>query len=315
MFGRTKNKFCSQSIQLSQKLFIFIQTNSALMIKKIVYFSFFSLLISCGSNEEKQSIIETEEKIESSPSSIEYNIPSPAEQLKLFSKLNLEKNVKLLNSAENAVNYSTPESKALNFGVYASDISYLSSYKDNSRYLDYFNKMERMGNDIGVSQVFSKELTNQVQKWEENPDSLFVVSNEVYDKTFSKLVEINKGKELSLMLIGGWVESMYLIVNSKGTYEKNAKVNSMLADQKLVVENLIDFLIDYQDDETVHAYIDEIYSVLDIFNSMDCSSSETKVNKQKGKITLEGGQLCKLTEKNFTDLKSKINQLRTKIVK
>jgi hypothetical protein len=48
---------------------------------------------------------------------------------------------------------------------------------------------------------------------------------------------------------------------------------------------------------------------------MDCSSSETKVNKQKGKITLEGGQTCKLTEKNFTDLKSKINQLRTKIVK
>ena len=50
---------------------------------------------------------------------------------------------------------------------------------------------------------------------------------------------INKGKELSLMLIGGWVESMYLIVNSKGNYEKDAKVNSMLADQKLVVENLI----------------------------------------------------------------------------
>jgi len=285
------------------------------MLKKIVYFSLFGFLISCGSNEEKQSIIESEEKIESSPSSIEYNIPSPAEQLKLFSKLKLEKNVKLLNSAENAVNYSTPESKALNFGVYASDISYLSSYKDNSRYLDYFNKMERMGNDIGVSQVFSKELTKQVQKWEENPDSLFVVSNEVYDKTFSKLVEINKGKELSLMLIGGWVESMYLIVNSKGTYEKDAKVNSMLADQKLVVENLIDFLIDYQDDETVHAYLDEISSVLDIFNSMDCSSSETKVNKQKGKITLEGGQLCKLTEKNFNDLKSKINQLRTEIVK
>lgn len=285
------------------------------MLKKIVYLSIFGFLISCGSEEEKQTIEKTEEKIETSTSLVEYNIPSPAEQLKLFSKLKLAKNVKLLNAAENASKYTSPESKALNFGVYASDISYLSSYKDNSRYLDYFGKMERMGSEIGVSQVFSKELTNQVKKWEETPDSLFVVSNEVYDKTFSKLVEIDKGKELSLMLIGGWVESMYLIVNSYSTYEKDAQVNTMLADQKLVVENLIDFLIDYQDDATVHEYMDEISAVLDIFNEMDCTSGETKVSKQKGKISLEGGTQCKLTEKNFSDLKVKINQIRTKIVK
>lgn len=285
------------------------------MLKKIVYLSIFGFLISCGSEEEKQTIKQTEEEIETSTSLVEYNIPSPAEQLKLFSKLKLAKNVKLLNAAENASKYTSPESKALNFGVYASDISYLSSYKDNSRYLDYFSKMERMGSEIGVSQVFSKELTNQVKEWEETPDSLFVVSNEVYDKTFSKLVEIDKGKELSLMLIGGWVESMYLIVNSYSTYEKDAQVNTMLADQKLVVENLIEFLIDYQEDETVHEYMDEISSVLDIFNEMDCTSGETKVNKQKGKISLEGGTQCKLTEKNFSDLKVKINQIRTKIVK
>ncbi len=283
------------------------------MLKKISYFVVFFVVTSCGSSEKKQVVKEEITSITETVAT-EFNIPSPSEQFTLFKLLNLPKNLNLLNSAENASKYKDADKKALNFGVYAADISYLTSYKESSRYMEYFGKMERLGSEIGVSQVFSKELSEQVEKWEQNPDSLFIVSNEVYDRTFSKLVEIEKGKELSLMLIGGWFESLNIILNSAGEYNSKNKVNKLLADQKLVAENLIDFLVDYQDDVVVHSYLDEVAEVLAIFNQMKCSSTKRTVNKQKGKIAIQGGETCVLTEENFTDLKTKVLEVRTKIV-
>jgi hypothetical protein len=286
------------------------------MRKSLYLFAGISLLISsCGGGEEQKAIVtETEQTTENPETIVEFNIPSPSEQFALIAKMDVNKNTKIMHDPEMADKYSTSTQKALNFGVYTADVAYLTSFNETNKYLTYFGKLEKLGNDIGVAQVFGNQLGELAKKWDGNADSLFRLSDETYNKTFQRLIEIDKGHELSLMLVGGWVESMHLMIGSSKGYGKSPKLEQAIADQKLVAENLMEFLVSYQDNEDIAAYTKEVSAILDIYNEMACSSSETKVENANGKLNFSGGEECKMTEKCFNDLKSRIQQIRTKII-
>jgi hypothetical protein len=287
------------------------------MRKSLYLFAGVILLISsCGGGEEQKEVIieDTEETAVAPENIVDFNIPSPSEQFALISKMDVNKNTKNLHDPNMADRYSSSTQKALNFGVYTADVAYLTSFNETNKYLTYFGKLEKLGNDIGVAQVFGKQLGELAKKWDGNADSLFRLSDETYNKTFQRLIEIDKGHELSLMLVGGWVESMHLMIGSSKGYGKSPKLEQAIADQKLVAENLMEFLVSYKDDAAVADYTKEIAAILEIYKEMDCSSSETKVENANGKLNFSGGEQCKMTEKCFNDLKARIQQLRTKII-
>lgn len=287
------------------------------MRKSLYLFAGLILTLSaCGGGEEQKNVVTTDS--ESAPENpetiVDFNIPSPSEQFALISKMDVNKNTKIMHDPNKADSYSSSSQKALNFGVYTADVAYLTSFNETNKYLTYFGKLEKLGNDIGVAQVFGKELGELARKWDGNADSLFKLSDETYNKTFQRLIEIDKGNELSLMLVGGWIESMHLMLGSSKGYGKSPKLEQAIADQKLVAENLQEFLVSYQDNADVAAYTKEISAILGIYQEMDCSSSETKVENANGKLSFSGGEQCKMTEKCFNNLKQRIEEIRTKII-
>lgn len=270
-------------------------------------------LYSCGSNEEKKDVIIDDQQTEESVS-VNYNIPSPSEQFALISKMDGVKNTTILHDAAMADKYVSSNQKALNFGIYTADVAYLTSFNETNKYLSYFGKLEKLGSDIGVAKVFGNELGELAKKWDGNADSLFRLSDQIYNRTFQQLIEIEKGEELSLMLVGGWIESMYLMIGSSKTFGKAPLLDQALADQKLVAENLLEFLISYQNNATVKEYSLLIEDVLKIYENLDCNSSETKVQNANGKLSFSGGDSCKMTQKCFDGLAKKITEVRNKIV-
>jgi hypothetical protein len=268
----------------------------------------------CGSGEEKQEVATVEEQETVDAANVNYNIPSPSEQFALISKMDAVKNTKILHDPALADKYSNSSQKALNFGVYTADVAYLTSFNETNKYLSYFGKLEKLGSDIGVAQVFGNELGELAKKWDGNADSLFKLSDDVYNRTFQRLIEIDKGDELSLMLVGGWVESMHLMIGSSKGFGKSPKLDQALADQKLVAENLLEFLVSYQDNEAVKEYSAAIEEILKVYEQLDCSSGETQVQNSNGKLTFSGGDSCKMTQKCFDNLSKKIAEIRTKII-
>jgi hypothetical protein len=272
------------------------------------------LIYACGSGEQKQEInvennVQTEEPVE-----INYNIPSPSEQFALIAKMDAVKNTAILHDAAMADKYVKSSQKALNFGVYTADVAYLTSFNETNKYLGYFGKLEKLGTDIGVAKVFGSELGELAKKWDGNADSLFKLSDDIYNRTFQQLIEIDKGSELSLMLVGGWIESMHLMIGSSKGFQKSPKLDQALADQKLVAENLLEFIISYKDDESVNQYVTEIESIISIFDQLDCTSTDTKVQNSNGKLSFSGGESCKMTKDCFEALSAKIEAIRKNIV-
>lgn len=269
---------------------------------------------SCGSGEEKQQIETVKEPETVDAAHVNYNIPSPSEQFALISKMDAVKNTKILHDPNLADKYTSSSQKALNFGIYTADVAYLTSFNETNKYLSYFGKLEKLGSDIGVAKVFGTELGELAKKWDGNADSLFKLSDDIYNRTFQRLIEIDKGDELSLMLVGGWIESMHLMIGSSKGFGKSPKLDQALADQKLVAENLLEFLVSYQDNEAVNEYAASIEEILKVYEQMDCSSGETEVRNSNGKLTFSGGDNCKMTQKCFDALAKKIGEIRTKII-
>lgn len=272
------------------------------------------MLVSCGGEEKKEAQVNDEQEKNTEEVLVDYNIPSPSEQFALISKLDVKKNTAIMHDANMADKYTTSAQKALNFGVYTADVAYLTSFNETNKYLSYFGKLEKLGKDIGVAQVFGNQLGELAKKWDGNADSLFRLSDETYNKTFQRLIEIEKGGELSLMLVGGWIESMHLMIGSSKGYGKSPKLEKAIADQKLVAENLMEFLVSYQDNADVKSYTGDIQAILDIYGKMDCASSETRVENANGKLNFSGGETCKLSEEVFSELKKKVEEVRKKIV-
>jgi len=249
----------------------------------------FPLWMACSGEEsvDDDKKVVTEEKIENS--AITFNIPSPSEQFELISELDGIKDLNLVNNPKRR--YEGSKAQSLNFGVYIADVAYLTSFDETTKYLQFFNQLEKVGKELGVTEVFTKEMGDLIKKWGNNPDSLFKLSNETYTKSFQKLIDIDKGDQLSLMLAGGWIETMHLILGTSKGFSLSPKIDKIIVDQKLVAENLIDFMIDYQDNKDVSEYMVKMGKILDLYSGMDCSSSETNVKENNGKISISAVKL------------------------
>lgn len=283
-------------------------------MNKIVYLLVASIpLWYACSSEETPEEKEMEVIEETTSSGVIYNIPSPSEQFELISELDGTKDVKLVNDPSKR--YDGSKKQSLNFGVYIADVAYLTSFNETSKYLSFFNQLEKVGTELGVTEVFTEEMGDLVKKWSGNPDSLFKLSNDTYSQSFQKLVDIDKGNELSLMLAGGWIETMYLTFGTSKGFGLSPKIDQIIIDQKLVGENLMDFMLDYQDNADVADYVKKLGTILDLYKGMDCVSAKTDVKENNGKISITGGETCTMNKSTFDKMKKEIEILRSEIVK
>ncbi len=284
------------------------------MKKNTILFSAAILLLSACGGEEKKTVDQEDQETKNTEVLVDYNIPSPSDQFKLIADMGVEKNTAIMHDPKDADLYTNSAQKALNFGVYTADVAYLTAFDETNQYLSYFGKLEKLGKDIGVAQVFGTELGEMAKKWDGNADSLFRLSDKTYNQTFRRLIEIDKGSELSLMLVGGWIESMHLMIGSSKGFGKSAKLDQAIADQKIVAENLLEFLVSYKDNAEVAEYSKEIKEIIKIYDGLSCSSGETTVGNNNGKLTFSGGSECKLTDKCFKELSVKVASVRKKII-
>ncbi|WP_070138257.1 hypothetical protein [Crocinitomix algicola] len=246
--------------------------------------------------------------------SIDYSVPTPNELFEIIKLQGGEQKLELVNPIENAENYVDVKSKSINFGVYSADIAYLSCFGIGVDFLKYFKKIEELGEELGIAGAFDEEMMDRIENNEGDSDSLFAISNDTYYDSYLYLEENEKGKELSLIMAGGYIESLYIITNLVEQYADNDPVVKKIGDQKVVLENLIDFIFEYSDDEDVNNIILDLTDLADVFESnMDLKESETNVaNDQDGTLLISGGGSYHMTAAAFDAIKAKANELRVK---
>lgn len=272
-------------------------------------------LSSCGGGEkaEENEMADTT-KIETPKSPVSetfFQVPSPGEMLTFIKMVGGPNNKKtsFLNPPSNEKNYTDMKSKSINFGIYSCDLSYCSIFEIGSESLKYFKTVKIMGDQIGVSTAIKPEILKRLEANISSPDSLAVITDDVYFDSFEALEDSKQGPTLALVVAGGWLESIYIATNL-ASFQADSPMIERLADQKYTLENLMEFLKKHDSDENVAAVKTDFEGLLAEFNKIGEKNAQPLKNVEKGATQLSGGTQLVITEQVYKAIAEKIKMLR-----
>jgi hypothetical protein len=198
--------------------------------RHLTYFSLSVLgafgLASCGSSSSDKDKNSREfEQADSLGSHIEelaYIIPPPSEIPYLLQTTGAEFNESLINPRNKADQYSPHTDKAaLNLGVYAADIGYLSSYDKTQEAIDYLQSAKTLADGLGVIGSFDVEVLKQFEANISNKDSLTRLLDRTIKRTQSFLMDNDRNKLSAMVITGSFVEGLYIATGVVKSYPKD----------------------------------------------------------------------------------------------
>lgn len=240
-----------------------------------------------------------------------FQVPSPGEMLTFIKTIGGKnnKNTSFLNNPDNQKNYTDAKLKALNFGIYSCDLSYCSIFQIGAEAVKYFKTVKQLGDQIGVSSAVKPEVVKRLNDNVGNPDSLSVITDDVYFSSFETLESGKQGPTLSLVVAGGWLESMYIATNLT-KFEEKSPIVERLADQKYTLDNLIEFLKKYESDANVASVLADFKGLQAEFAKIGEKDATPLKSTEKGAKVLAGGKDLVMTAEQYTAVVEKIKEIR-----
>jgi hypothetical protein len=166
-----------------------------------------------------------------------------------------------------------------------------------------------MGDQIGVSTAIKPEILKRLEQNISSPDSLAVITDDVYFSSFEALEDSKQGPTLALVVAGGWLESIYIAINL-ATFEPNSPIIERLADQKYTLENLLEFLKKHEADENVAAVKTDFEGLLSEYNKIGEKDAKPLKKPDPNATTLDGGKQLVITQDVYNSITNKIKSIR-----
>ncbi|GAB4207421.1 MAG: hypothetical protein Fur0023_18220 [Bacteroidia bacterium] len=214
------------------------------------------LIAACGGNKDEEQaekqIVETQDTIKSGVLNVGgqlFSIPSPVQTAMLIQKLGLPFNKNILFPSNKANTFNTDVSRSLLLGIYGADLGYVSMYNQTQEALSYLASIKQIADKLGVSSAFDEKTFKRFENNLTNKDSLVVLVGVAY-RSSDNYLKNNKRLDISsLILLGGWLESMNIAIESYKA-KNNAELKRRIAEQKLAVNNLVQLLTLNTPDQT-----------------------------------------------------------------
>lgn len=291
------------------------------MNKIVIVTSLLYLMVSCNSEEthDKKTVdveVDSETTDQEPKNEVVYSIPSPNEQYDLLYFIGGKVDPTYVNDLSRVSNYTTTKQKALNFGVYMSDAAYMMKFNQGKKvFLDYVSTLDELGRSLDVSQVYGEDLLTKVEEIGADSEKLFELSSDNYLTVFDKMIENDKGKELSLMLSGAWIETMHILFQTAGEYDADFDIQEAIIEQRYVLDNLIGFVSKYNDNEDVSETLEKLNRIKKSYENLDCTEASVEVKEQEDdSFILDGGDSCLFTEETYSSMESLIKEIRDSII-
>lgn len=229
----------------------------------------------------------------------QYLIPLPIDLFKFIeNKENF--NPILLNLTNNTEKYFSEKQKSFNLGVYTADLAYSLILSNAQSVINCSNSASYLSNQLNIEDTYGKPYIIRLEKNIDNTDSLKFITNEAYKKTCIYLDQKGKKNILPFVIYGGWIESLYLIVNISTDKISEQELYIQILKNKSGINNIIDYLYDVQVETSAYYYYNDFKEII-----------TELTNLSKLFSTLEKEQ----TKSNFVELKKSVDKLRNNIIK
>lgn len=242
-----------------------------------------------------------------------FSIPSPIQTALLIQKSGVVYDKSVLNPSGKVNTFSTDFARSLNLGIYGADLGYVSLYNQTQDALSYLGSLKQLSDKLGISAAFDAETMNRIKNNITNKDSMMVLVGIAYRGSDAYLKNNKRTDISSLILTGGWVESMHFSVSAYKT-KPSESIKFRIAEQKQALASLIRVLGTSSSPEIVDltAQLNDLAKVYEgiqftykfVPPTVDTVKKVTYINSTT-EVTVTDEQIAQITEK-VAKIRSKI---------
>ncbi len=199
-----------------------------------------------------------------------YGILTPVEICSIFNRLGVPYNNTALNPVSNRDLYMSNAKASINTGIYGVDFGYLKIFGIGQEMINYMVTIREMSNKLGIPDQYLTEPIKKMQSDMAEPDTLMKLMNDAFNKMENHLRSGGRESTAGLMVLGGWVEAMY--ISTQLVYDPakpDPEVIQKIAEQKYTLTTLLSFLKNYYDDPVVVYYTKKLIFLKKYFDTFD----------------------------------------------
>jgi hypothetical protein len=204
-------------------------------------------------------------------------LPVPFDIMKQFSGAKLPYKGNLLSNPDNAGQYSETRAQALNLGIYGADMAYNISQDKLSESGPYLGSVRRLSDAIVIPSAFDASVLSRYDVNKNLKDSMQILMSNSYKRIDSTLQSSDRLMQATLVIYGGWLESMYITTQHIGDEpqtDKNKVLYDMLAAQQPYIATISDLLVSFPNDSTCAWLYRETEKMAAVFPTGDLTAGK-----------------------------------------
>lgn len=290
------------------------------IIKNVFYVLTSSvLLVSCGGDKDTTGdgkVVEVKSELEDRTENIEnifFNIPSPVETVNILKQAGATYEWNLPLDPKKLDDFSGVVNQALAMGIYGADLNYASVFNQSNDMYMFLSCAEKLGNDLGVGGVFTKDVTGRIEENVENKDSMQTIISETFWQIDNQLMDEGRENVSALIVAGGWLEGIYLATQLSVLNPKNEEIKQRIAEQKYSIENLLNLLKSYENSKGLEEIIVSYEELKTIFDQIkEVKVTENNADEEGMPVVGQKIQL-EMSDDLLKELTQKIAEIRADI--
>jgi hypothetical protein len=245
-----------------------------------------------------------------------YGVTTPVEITAIFERLGVPYSNVALNPPSNSDMYLSSAKASLNTGIYGVDFGYLKLFGVGQEMIDYGVTIREMSNKLGIPDEYLIGAMQRLQGNMPDPDTILSFMNKAYIDMESHLRKSGRESTAGLMVIGGWIEAMY--ISTQLVYDPakpDPEVVQKIAEQKFTLTSLLSFIKNYYDDPVVVYYSKKLKYLNNYFDSFDIyfRKGDLEIDTVKQVFRTSGSEM-NVTVETLNKIRDYIAQLRTEII-
>ncbi len=288
-----------------------------------------AILSACGSGKksDEQAFMETLDSTKLTGPSISeavigdilQQIPSPLEISVLLKESGKKYNVNYLNSADNLPKYNSNYKKALNLGIYGTDLGYTNIYEQNQDGVKFMSAIKSLADGLNIGQFFDIETIGRLATNSKNLDSLLLITTQNFNNINHYLQTQGRANLSVLLLTGGWIEAMHITCNVAAQDPNNKELQEKIGEQKVILENILLLLSFYKDvDQNMAALLGDMEELKNAFNKVNIvyTYKESTFEIVNGVMVIKDNSTTTIdiTPEDITSIRTITGNIRSKII-
>jgi len=246
------------------------------------------------------------------------SIPNPVEMSSLLQKSGIVYSQELLNPVSNINNYNTNFKKALNLGVYGTDLVYMNIYDRTIATLKYLGNVRDLASDLRVAQFFDYQTLNRLSESSRSIDSVLFITNSGFDGMSDYLIKQDRSNISVLISYGTWIQSMFIATNVQTVPPKSSVIHQRIGEQKMVLDNMLLLLYTYRQDPNFQELINDLMVLKKEFENVTISYvyAEPTMKEVDGMIVVVDNSRSEvvISDETLANISSIVKEIRNKII-